>query len=272
MEKDPEIKGEGNEYTTEFRQYDARLGRWLSIDPLVAKFAAHSPFNAFLNSPFINVDIKGSEATVIHANSPEESEEIIFTLEEEDVIRVKSPLKKIQESVDNEYAPSGSLEKMIPTNPDDDEHNKNVETAVNYFLETSLGSTLQERLEHARRKLTDLREVSNRNSLSLILRDAERYLWGRAGTGLMKEEGSFEPFTDYLAPWASDVYNFYKFILPEKVITSVPNGPVSAVGGGAWFDRGLRDYTDFDEDNLGNDVLPETYRHADPDWDQRRAK
>lgn len=33
MRKDDELKGSGNSYTTDFRQYDPRLGRWLSIDP-----------------------------------------------------------------------------------------------------------------------------------------------------------------------------------------------------------------------------------------------
>jgi len=37
MEKDDEVKGSGNSYTTEFRQYDPRLGRWMSLDPLMAK-------------------------------------------------------------------------------------------------------------------------------------------------------------------------------------------------------------------------------------------
>jgi RHS repeat-associated protein len=32
-EKDNEFKGNGNSYTTEFRQLDPRLGRWLSVDP-----------------------------------------------------------------------------------------------------------------------------------------------------------------------------------------------------------------------------------------------
>ena len=31
-EKDDNIKGKGNSYTTYFRQFDVRLGRWLSID------------------------------------------------------------------------------------------------------------------------------------------------------------------------------------------------------------------------------------------------
>ena len=35
MEADPELKGNGNSYTTEFRQYDPRLGRWLSLNLLM---------------------------------------------------------------------------------------------------------------------------------------------------------------------------------------------------------------------------------------------
>ncbi|MEN9301999.1 MAG: hypothetical protein RL264_428, partial [Bacteroidota bacterium] len=59
MESDPEFKGQGNSYTTEFRQYDARVGRWLSLDPLKEKFVAFNPFNFNLNNPLIFNDIKG---------------------------------------------------------------------------------------------------------------------------------------------------------------------------------------------------------------------
>jgi hypothetical protein len=34
MEKNNEISGNGNSYTTEFRQLDVRLGRWFSRDPI----------------------------------------------------------------------------------------------------------------------------------------------------------------------------------------------------------------------------------------------
>jgi len=33
MEKDDDIKGSWNSYTTEFREYDPRIARWFSIDP-----------------------------------------------------------------------------------------------------------------------------------------------------------------------------------------------------------------------------------------------
>ena len=61
MEKDDEVKGGGNSYTTEFRQYDARLGRWLSLDPMDKKYPSFSPYSAFNNNPVYFKDPKGLE-------------------------------------------------------------------------------------------------------------------------------------------------------------------------------------------------------------------
>ena len=62
MEKDDNVKGEGNSYTTEFRQYDPRLGRWLSLDPLMMQFPDMSPYVAFDNNPIYYVDPFGLSA------------------------------------------------------------------------------------------------------------------------------------------------------------------------------------------------------------------
>jgi len=61
MEGDSEFKGQRNSYTTEFRQYDARLGRWLSLDPLDKKYSSFSPYSAFNNNPVYFIDPKGLE-------------------------------------------------------------------------------------------------------------------------------------------------------------------------------------------------------------------
>lgn len=55
------MKGKGNSYTTEFRQYDPRLGRWLSLDPLMAKFPNQSPYASFNNNPMRFTDRNGLE-------------------------------------------------------------------------------------------------------------------------------------------------------------------------------------------------------------------
>jgi RHS repeat-associated protein len=60
-EKDDDVKGNGNSYTTEFRQLDPRLGRWLSVDPLSFKFPWQSTYTAFDNNPISLVDRLGSE-------------------------------------------------------------------------------------------------------------------------------------------------------------------------------------------------------------------
>ncbi len=63
MEVDNEVSGNGNSYTTEFRQYDPRLGRWKSLDPLMYQFPWMSPYVAFDNNPVYFVDPLGLEGT-----------------------------------------------------------------------------------------------------------------------------------------------------------------------------------------------------------------
>ncbi len=65
MEKDDEVKGGGNSYTTMFRQYDPRLGRWLTIDPVT--YEGMSPYNAFDNNPITIIDPSGSDGRVFRA-------------------------------------------------------------------------------------------------------------------------------------------------------------------------------------------------------------
>ena len=64
-EKDAELKGNGNSYTTEFRQLDPRLGRWLSIDQKTSKFPNESPYVYVANTPIICVDPDGEEKIVV---------------------------------------------------------------------------------------------------------------------------------------------------------------------------------------------------------------
>jgi RHS repeat-associated protein len=57
MEKDDELKGLGNSYTTEFRQYDSRVGRWLSVDPKIVPW--QSAYTSFGNNPVRYTDVRG---------------------------------------------------------------------------------------------------------------------------------------------------------------------------------------------------------------------
>ncbi len=62
MEQDNEVSGNGNSYTTEFRQYDPRLGRWKSQDPLKYDYPWASPYSAFNNNPVFYKDPLGLES------------------------------------------------------------------------------------------------------------------------------------------------------------------------------------------------------------------
>jgi RHS repeat-associated protein len=48
-------------YTTEYRLYDARVGRWLSVDPLFEKYVSMSPYNYCAGNPVMMVDPDGRE-------------------------------------------------------------------------------------------------------------------------------------------------------------------------------------------------------------------
>jgi len=58
-EKDNEFKGDGNSYATEFRQLDPRLGRWLSLDPVIQPW--QSPYCSMDNNPIFNYDRNGKK-------------------------------------------------------------------------------------------------------------------------------------------------------------------------------------------------------------------
>ncbi len=59
MEKDNELKGDGNSYDFGARIYDSRVGRFLSLDPLAKSFPFWSPYLFASNGPLRFVDING---------------------------------------------------------------------------------------------------------------------------------------------------------------------------------------------------------------------
>jgi RHS repeat-associated protein len=61
QEKDDEIKGAGNSVNFEFRMYDARVGRWLSVDALEKKYPENSTYVFCSNNPIFFVDPDGRE-------------------------------------------------------------------------------------------------------------------------------------------------------------------------------------------------------------------
>jgi RHS repeat-associated protein len=60
-ENDGEVNGEGNSYAFEYRIHDARLGRWLALDPLAEKFPYISAYASFNNNSIYFIDLRGGE-------------------------------------------------------------------------------------------------------------------------------------------------------------------------------------------------------------------
>jgi RHS repeat-associated protein len=61
-EKDDAIEGAGNDYDYGDRMYDARLGRFLSVDPMTDEFAWWTPYQFAGNSPIWAKDLDGDES------------------------------------------------------------------------------------------------------------------------------------------------------------------------------------------------------------------
>jgi RHS repeat-associated protein len=61
MENDNRVKGSGNQQDYGFRIYDARLAKFLSVDPLTSKYPWYTPYQFAGNKPIAHIDIDGQE-------------------------------------------------------------------------------------------------------------------------------------------------------------------------------------------------------------------
>ncbi|RXK85907.1 RHS repeat domain-containing protein [Filimonas effusa] len=72
-ENDNEIKGDGNQQDYGMRIYDPRLGRFLSVDPLMSKYPELTPYQFASNTPLQAVDLDGAEALFVHGTFSDKS-------------------------------------------------------------------------------------------------------------------------------------------------------------------------------------------------------
>jgi RHS repeat-associated protein len=61
VEKDNEIKGDGNSLDYKFRIYDPRIGKFLSVDPLSKSYPWNSPYAIAENRVIDGIDLEGLE-------------------------------------------------------------------------------------------------------------------------------------------------------------------------------------------------------------------
>jgi RHS repeat-associated protein len=65
QEKDNEIKGDGNSLTFKYRAYDARLGKFLSVDPLSKSYPWNSCYAFAENDVVRCIDLEGRERSIV---------------------------------------------------------------------------------------------------------------------------------------------------------------------------------------------------------------
>jgi RHS repeat-associated protein len=70
QESDTEINGDGNTYAFDYRIHDARLGRFMSIDPLSATYPFNSPYAFCENRVIDGRDLEGLEYVDADAAAP----------------------------------------------------------------------------------------------------------------------------------------------------------------------------------------------------------
>jgi RHS repeat-associated protein len=90
MEKDDEVKGEGNSINYEARMQDTRVGRFLSIDPLAKSFPHYSPYQFAGNTPIQAIDLDGAEEYHYLANFNKKTGTIVFKLESSKTVKKKT--------------------------------------------------------------------------------------------------------------------------------------------------------------------------------------
>ena len=93
-EKDDEAKGNGNELDFGARIYDSRLGRWLSVDPLAAKYASTSPYVYVNNTPIFFIDKHGEEWVNPYTNLVQTTQKAL--IDEPNDRKLKKQLKEYQ--------------------------------------------------------------------------------------------------------------------------------------------------------------------------------
>jgi RHS repeat-associated protein len=64
-ENDNEVKGEGNQQDYGMRVYDPRIGKFLSVDPLMQSYPWYTPYQFAGNTPIQAIDLDGEEELIL---------------------------------------------------------------------------------------------------------------------------------------------------------------------------------------------------------------
>ena len=72
-ENDNEVKAAGNQQDYGMRIYDTRIGKFLSVDPLMGEYPMLTPYQFASNTPIQAIDLDGLEAFIVHGTKQSKS-------------------------------------------------------------------------------------------------------------------------------------------------------------------------------------------------------
>lgn len=259
----------------------------MSCDPISIKGGLNL-FNFVSNNPIIYIDkiglkndkldagsantpMDGSPYSIAgcpsNGNSPQESSsdktaliKSVLSSPSLDMIKLVTE-DKIQDWIKHEHKPT--FFEKIGYDDTSVEHQIMVLTIVKYYLNNK--GTRQDTnitydsLAYSHSQLIKDRE---KNSQSILLRDAERFMWGaKMQVFLENEEDYGRGSASFMADIIDPAYNLFKktaFISGfEKMTRTDKNSPSSAVGGSLYYQLGRR-YFFLNEDTFRKDVQQST--------------
>ncbi|MFT5778178.1 MAG: RHS repeat-associated protein [Crocinitomicaceae bacterium] len=158
-ELDDEVKGDGNSYTTHFRQLDPRVGRWLSIDPKAGQLPWQSPYISMDNGPISLNDQLGDKVKIgkkkknkdENALSTRQGKEVTGGTHDEntgEVFETKNVThyyndgKEISESAHKRLSKQNT--RIAKTNSKIDAHNDLIDAKMAWFTDQGLDAKYNE--------------------------------------------------------------------------------------------------------------------------------
>jgi len=110
-EQDPEVSGTGNQYDYGFRIYNPRLGKFLSVDPLMGDYAMLTPYQFSSNRPIDGIDLDGLE----YLNA---DEALVLVMMGTAWIKIENFTRYNQDLIRDYYWDRGSTFGLARRNPD----------------------------------------------------------------------------------------------------------------------------------------------------------
>jgi RHS repeat-associated protein len=161
-ESDIEIEGTLNSYTTEYRQYDSRIGRWLTIDPLTINACGWTPYRAFFDNPLVNTDNSGlyevdvklssktkSDIKQKHKESGEknwrkQAKNELNEIKKSHIEKAQKAMNEARQAVESDSGVLQDVEKILGAQKGSDDYN-------NYFENNGKGPkiTIDEDLDYS---------------------------------------------------------------------------------------------------------------------------